>query len=72
MLELKQMVLSNLRLSTPVLQLKLGEYQRSVATRTLPSVLASRQACPEAHEWANLKSKSHLLSARQMVVDFDG
>ena len=48
------------------------KYQQSMAARTLPTVLASRQACLEAHDWANLTSKSHLLSARQMVIDFDG
>ena len=71
-LELKQMVLSKLGPTAPNLRFDITAYQRSVAARTLPSVLASRQACLEAHDWANLTSKSHLLSARQMVIDFDG
>ena len=70
-LELKQMVLSKLP-STTSLRLNIQKYQQSMAARTLPTVLASRQACLEAHDWANLTSKSHLLSARQMVIDFDG
>ncbi|KAL1610871.1 hypothetical protein SLS59_000508 [Nothophoma quercina] len=69
-LELKQMVLSKLPSATR-LRLNIQKYQQSMADRTLPTVLASRQACLEAHDWANLTSKSHLLSARQMVIDFD-
>lgn len=70
-LELKRMVLSQFSSPSSTLQTSIEEYQRSVALRTLPTVLASRQACLEAHDWAALTSKSQLLSARQMVVDFD-
>lgn len=69
-LELKRMILSNFGPSISK-RTDVEAYQRSVATRTLPTVLASRQACLEAHDWANLTSTSQLLSARQMVVDFD-
>lgn len=71
-LELKQMVLSKLGPTATNLRFDLTDYENSMATRTLPSVLASRQACLEAHDWANLTSRSHLLSARQLVIDFDG
>lgn len=70
-LELKRKILPKLSHPSPALRSNVEDYQRSIATRTLPTVLASRQACLEAHDWQNLTSKSHLLSARQMVVDFD-
>jgi 2-polyprenyl-6-methoxyphenol hydroxylase-like FAD-dependent oxidoreductase len=69
-LELKRMILSNFGPSISK-RTDVEAYQRSIATRTLPTVLASRQACLEAHDWANLTSTSQLLSARQMVVGFD-
>jgi 2-polyprenyl-6-methoxyphenol hydroxylase-like FAD-dependent oxidoreductase len=69
-LELKRMILSNFGPSVSK-RTDVEAYQRSVATRTLPTVLASRQACLEAHDWANLTSTSQLLSARQMVVGSD-
>ncbi|KAF1929734.1 uncharacterized protein M421DRAFT_91547 [Didymella exigua CBS 183.55] len=70
-LELRNTVFSRLGSTAPKLRSDVDKYQRSMASRTLPSVLASRQACLEAHDWSYLTSKSHLLSVRQMVVDFD-
>ena len=69
-LELKRMILSKFDPSISK-RTDVEAYQRGVATRTLPTVLASRQACLEAHDWANLTFTSQLLSARQMVVGFD-
>lgn len=69
-LELKRMILSKFDPSISKRN-DVEAYQRAVATRTLPIVLASRKACLEAHDWANLTSTSQLLSARQMVVGFD-
>ena len=69
-LELKRMILSSFDPSISK-RTDVEAYQRSVATRTLPTVLASRQACLEAHDWTKLTSTSQLLSARQMVVGFD-
>ncbi|KAJ8110088.1 hypothetical protein OPT61_g6972 [Boeremia exigua] len=70
-LELKRTVLSKLGATTRNLQFDLHEYQQTVANRTLPAVLASRQACLDAHDWANLTPKSPLLTKRQMILDSD-
>jgi 2-polyprenyl-6-methoxyphenol hydroxylase-like FAD-dependent oxidoreductase len=71
-LELKEIVLPRLNLTAPSLQLAIQEYEQSVAKRTLPAVLASRQACLDAHDWANLTPKSPLLTRRQMILDHSG
>ncbi|KAF2624362.1 FAD binding domain-containing protein [Macroventuria anomochaeta] len=71
-LELRKIVLSKLSPTAPNLRFALHEYQQSVAKRTLPAVLASRQACLDAHNWANLTPKSPLLTRRQMILDYDG
>jgi hypothetical protein len=68
-LELKKTVLSKFGPTAPSLQFVIQEYQQGVAKRTLPAVLASRQACLDAHKWANLTSESPLLTRRQMVLN---
>ncbi|KAH6629802.1 FAD binding domain-containing protein [Boeremia exigua] len=69
-LDLRTTVLSKLSPTAPSLRSSLQEYQQSVAKRTLPAVLASRQACLDAHDWASLTPKSPLLTRRQMMLDF--
>ena len=66
------MVLSKLGPTAPNLQFALQEYQQSVNKRALPAVLASRQACLDAHNWVNLTPESPLLTRRQMILDYDG
>ncbi|KAH7087742.1 hypothetical protein FB567DRAFT_442142 [Paraphoma chrysanthemicola] len=49
------------------------EFESNVRARTRPAVLASRQACQDAHDWGSLSratSKSPLLTRRQMYLPF--
>lgn len=71
-LELKETVLSNLGPTPTTLQSSIQDYEQSVAKRTLPAVLASRQACLDAHDWASLTPASPLLTRRQMILEDPG
>lgn len=46
-------------------------YEGTVVARSRPAVLASRQACLDAHQWDSINEKSPLLSRRDMRLDFD-
>ncbi|KAF1962095.1 FAD binding domain-containing protein [Byssothecium circinans] len=50
----------------------LPSFLDGVIARTLPAVLASRQACLDAHDYHGLTPKSPLLTKRQMQLDFKG
>ncbi|KAK5661045.1 hypothetical protein OQA88_12424 [Cercophora sp. LCS_1] len=58
-------------LCTPNLPTALATYHRTIAQRTRPAVLASRQACIDAHNWPAITSSSPLLSRRAPFLDFD-
>ena len=47
----------------------LDSYEQRVVSRTRPAVLASRQACLDAHDWAKINRDSPLLSRRRMMLD---
>uniref|UniRef100_A0A8H7KFG3 FAD-binding domain-containing protein n=1 Tax=Bionectria ochroleuca TaxID=29856 RepID=A0A8H7KFG3_BIOOC len=49
----------------------LNAYERSVIDRARPGVLASRQACLDAHNWSRITSESPLLTRREMKLQFD-
>lgn len=49
----------------------LDRYEDRVVDRTRPAVLASRQACLDAHNWESISGESPLLSKRAMYVEFD-
>lgn len=49
----------------------LDRYEDRVVARTRPAVLASRQACLDAHDWRRINAQSPLLSRRTMNVPFD-
>jgi hypothetical protein len=49
----------------------LDRYEDRVVERTRPAVLASRQACLDAHNWGSINGKSPLLSKRGMCGEFD-
>ncbi|KAK4120283.1 FAD/NAD(P)-binding domain-containing protein [Parathielavia appendiculata] len=53
------------------LRAALNRYEDRVVARTRPAVLASRQACVDAHQWNRINDKSPLLSRRMMNLDFD-
>jgi hypothetical protein len=69
-LELKEKVLSKLGPTNNNLRFAIQEYQQSVVERTFPAVLASRQACLDAHDWTALTPASPLLTRRQMILDY--
>lgn len=46
----------------------LHEYETSVIERTRPAVLASRQACLDAHDWSRINTGSPLLTRREMFL----
>jgi len=54
-----------------VLRSALDRYEDKVVERTRPAVLASRQACLDAHDWSRINAQSPLLSRRLMNVPFD-
>ncbi|CAH0003184.1 unnamed protein product, partial [Clonostachys byssicola] len=49
----------------------LNAYERSVVERARTGVLASRQACLDAHNWSRITSESPLLTRREMKLQFD-
>jgi len=49
----------------------LDEYEQKVISRARPTVLASRRACLDAHEWKRIRATSPLLSKRTMHLKFD-
>ncbi|KAL2017778.1 hypothetical protein VTK56DRAFT_1696 [Thermocarpiscus australiensis] len=53
------------------LRAALDRYEDKVVTRTRPAVLASRQACLDAHVWSRINENSPLLSRRAMNLAFD-
>ncbi|KAL2189213.1 FAD/NAD(P)-binding domain-containing protein [Thermothelomyces heterothallicus CBS 203.75] len=53
------------------LRAALDRYEDRVVSRTRPAVLASRQACIDAHQWSRINEKSPLLSRRAMNLVFD-
>lgn len=52
------------------LRAALVEYEDVVANRTRPGVLASRQACMDAHDWPRITLASPLLTKREMNTKF--
>ncbi|KAK4455425.1 putative FAD-dependent monooxygenase [Podospora aff. communis PSN243] len=70
-LELVETVIPHLASEGAILQAALHTYQNAVATRARPGVLASRQACLDAHDWSRISRDSPLLSRRAMKLDFD-
>lgn len=62
--------------STPARALRdlraaLDRYEDRVVARARPAVLASRQACIDAHQWGRIGEGSPLLSRRLMNLVFD-
>jgi hypothetical protein len=53
------------------LRMALDQYQDVISARSRPAVLASRQACLDAHDWNRINEQSPLLSRRSMKIDFD-
>lgn len=49
----------------------LDRYEDRVVARARPAVMASRQACLDAHNWQRINTQSPLLSKRTMNVEFD-
>ncbi|KAK3994257.1 FAD/NAD(P)-binding domain-containing protein [Cladorrhinum sp. PSN332] len=49
----------------------LDRYEDKVVERTRAGVLASRQACYDAHQWGRINRESPLLSRRAPRLDFD-
>ncbi|KAK4176784.1 hypothetical protein QBC36DRAFT_4192 [Triangularia setosa] len=64
-------VLPHLDGSPTELRAALDAYEDKAVARTRPAVLASRQACLDAHEWEKIGPASPLLSKRAMNVGFD-
>lgn len=58
--------------STPAgLRAALDRYEDRAVARSRPGVLASRQACLDAHVWSRINEKSPLLTRRVMHLEFD-
>ncbi|KAL2127911.1 hypothetical protein VTI74DRAFT_9999 [Chaetomium olivicolor] len=57
--------------SSANLRAALDRYESRVVGRTRPAVLASRQACLDAHQWSRITADSPLLSRRSMNLAFD-
>lgn len=53
------------------LRAALDRYEDKAVARARPAVLASRQACLDAHRWARISDASPLLTRRAMHLDFD-
>lgn len=53
------------------LRTALDRYEEKVVARTRPAVLASRQACLDAHRWRRITDASPLLTRRRMDLVFD-
>jgi hypothetical protein len=56
---------------TRSLHTAIEKYAETVTARARPAVLASRQACLDAHDWPSISGESPLLSRRVMQLDFD-
>ncbi|KAK1761502.1 hypothetical protein QBC47DRAFT_335950 [Echria macrotheca] len=56
---------------TQSLHTAIEKYAETVTARARPAVLASRQACLDAHDWPSISGESPLLSRRAMQLDFD-
>ncbi len=52
------------------LRAALDRYEDKVVARTRPAVLASRQACLDAHDWRRINPQSPLISKRAMNVEY--
>ncbi|CAM1501408.1 Fc.00g105700.m01.CDS01 [Cosmosporella sp. VM-42] len=52
------------------LRTALDKYENAVISRAGPGVLASRQACIDAHDWSRIDSKSPLLTKRERNIKF--
>lgn len=48
------------------------DYAEGIVKRTRPAVMASRQACLDAHDWERISPSSPLLTRRQMFLNHDG
>jgi hypothetical protein len=70
-LDLVEMVIPHLASDSASLQTAVKSYHNVVASRARPGVLASRQACMDAHDWSCIGKDSPLLSRRAMKLDFD-
>ncbi|KAK0651178.1 hypothetical protein B0T16DRAFT_321096 [Cercophora newfieldiana] len=70
-LDLIETVIPHLTSEAASLQRAVKDYQSAVCSRTRPAVLASRQACIDAHDWSRISRESPLLSRRVMKLDFD-
>ncbi|VUC35375.1 unnamed protein product [Clonostachys rosea] len=53
------------------LRASLDVYERGLVDRARPGVLASRQACLDAHKWSRISTESPLLTRREMKLQFD-
>ncbi|KAH7384009.1 FAD binding domain-containing protein [Pyrenochaeta sp. MPI-SDFR-AT-0127] len=72
-LDFKEKILPQLHSSdSTALQSNICQFRDGVIARTRPAVLASRQACLDAHDWHGLSASSPLLTRRQMILNFDG
>ena len=54
------------------LRAALDRFETATIERTRPAVLASRQACLDAHSWKSISAASPLLSRRAMRLVYDG
>lgn len=72
-LDFVEMVLPGVLSSNEISSLReaLDKYEDEVTARSRPAVLASRQACIDAHEWGRISRESPLLSRRAMKIEFD-
>ena len=75
-LDLAELVLPHLLFPEPTesrtdLRAALDRYEDRAVGRTRPAVLASRQACLDAHKWSRITDKSPLLSRRAMNLAFE-
>ncbi|KAK4183982.1 hypothetical protein QBC35DRAFT_77046 [Podospora australis] len=69
-----ELVLPHLTYSTTTkeaLREGINAYEDKVVARARPAVLASRQACIDAHQWERITPQSPLLSKRLMNLSFD-
>lgn len=69
-LDFVQKVLPHIKTTSDAAQLDtaLHDYETSVIERTRPAVLASRQACLDAHDWSRINTGSPLLTKREMFL----
>lgn len=72
MLDLVELVLPQVQDSSSLnLRPALDRYEDKAVARTRPAVLASRQACLDAHQWSRISPASPLLSRRSINVKFN-